>query len=35
MPNALESWMEVMAKSKRTRYDLLSLNILLVVAMMQ
>jgi len=35
MPNTLDAWMEVMAKSKTTRYDLVSLNLLLVVALMQ
>jgi len=35
MPNALEAMMEVMAKSKTTRYNLINLNLLLVVALMQ
>jgi hypothetical protein len=35
MPNALEAWIDVMAKSKTTRYDLVSLNLLLVFALMQ
>jgi hypothetical protein len=34
MQNALEASMEVIAKSKTTRYDF-SLNILLVVALIQ
>lgn len=35
MPNTLEANKVVVAKPKRTRYDLMSLNILLVVALIQ